>query len=410
VPRKAANLTRHWGLDPGISFLNHGSFGACPVPVLEHQRRLRERMEAQPVQFLARDLEPLLDAARAALAAFVGADPADLAWVANATTGVNSVLRSLALSRGDELLTTDHEYNACRNALDVVAERAGAVVVVAEVPFPLSSADQVVEAVLAGVTARTRIALLDHVTSQTGLVLPMAQLVRELDRRGVDTLVDGAHAPGMLDLDLDGLGAAYFTGNCHKWLCAPKGAAFLHVRRDRRERVRPLVVSHGANSPRRDRSRFHLEFDWVGTADPTAVLCVPEAIRFMGSLLPGGWTELRRSNRRLALHARDELCRTLGAAPPCPDGMIGSMAALPLPPGPDEAPDSALYTDPLQAELLERWGIEAPVIPWPAPPARLIRISAQVYNRFEQYQLLAGALKALLAEAPVKPPLRPATA
>jgi isopenicillin-N epimerase len=410
VPRKAANLTRHWGLDPGISFLNHGSFGACPVPVLEHQRRLRERMEAQPVQFLARDLEPLLDAARAALAAFVGADPADLAWVANATTGVNSVLRSLALSRGDELLTTDHEYNACRNALDVVAERAGAVVVVAEVPFPLSSADQVVEAVLAGVTARTRIALLDHVTSQTGLVLPMAQLVRELDRRGVDTLVDGAHAPGMLDLDLDGLGAAYFTGNCHKWLCAPKGAAFLHVRRDRRERVRPLVVSHGANSPRRDRSRFHLEFDWVGTADPTAVLCVPEAIRFMGSLLPGGWTELRRRNRGLALGARDELCRALGAAPPCPDEMIGSMAALPLPPGPDEAPDSALYTDPLQAELLERWGIEAPVIPWPAPPARLIRISAQVYNRFEQYQLLAGALKALLAEAPVKPPLRPATA
>ena len=410
MPRDAVDLSRHWCLDPGIRFLNHGSFGACPIPVLEHQRNLRDRMEAQPVQFLARELDPLLDAARAELAAFVGADPEDLAWVANATTGVNSVLQSLVLSRGDELLVTDHEYNACRNALDVVAERAGATVVVAPVPFPLSSADQVVEAVLAGVTGRTRIALLDHVTSQTGLVLPMEQLVRELDRRGVDTLVDGAHAPGMLELDLDGLGAAYFTGNCHKWLCAPKGAAFLHVRRDRRERVRPLVISHGANSPRRDRSRFHLEFDWVGTADPTAVLCVPAAIRFMGSLLPGGWTELRRSNRRLALHARDELCRALGAAPPCPDEMIGSMAALPLPPGPDEAPDSALYTDPLQAQLLERWGIEAPVIPWPAPPARLIRISAQVYNRFEQYQLLAGALKALLAEAPANPSLRPAPA
>jgi isopenicillin-N epimerase len=410
VPRIAADLTRHWCLDPGISFLNHGSFGACPVPVLEEQRRLRDRMEAQPVQFLARELEPLLDAARAELAAFVGADPADLAWVANATTGVNSVLQSLALSRGDELLATDHEYNACRNALDVVAERAGATVVVAAVPFPLSSADQVVEGVLAAVTGRTRLALLDHVTSQTGLVLPIRQLVTELDRRGVDTLVDGAHAPGMLDLDLDELGAAYFTGNCHKWLCAPKGAAFLHVRRDRRERVRPLVISHGANSPRRDRSRFHLEFDWVGTADPTAVLCVPEAIRFMGSLLPGGWPELRRCNRRLALAGRDELCRSLAAAPPCPDDMIGSMAALPLPPGAGEALDSALYTDPLQAELLERWGIEVPVIPWPAPPARLVRISAQVYNRFEEYQLLAGALNALLAEDATPPSPRPATA
>jgi isopenicillin-N epimerase len=406
VPRNAVDLSRHWCLDPGISFLNHGSFGACPIPVLEHQQCLRDRMEAQPVRFLARELEALLDAARAALAAFVGADPTDLAWVTNATTGVNSVLQSLALSRGDELLVTDQEYNACRNALDVVAERAGATVVVAAVPFPLSSADQVVEAVLARVSGRTRIALLDHVTSQTGLVLPIRQLVQELDRRGVDTLVDGAHAPGMLELDLDGLGAAYFTGNCHKWLCAPKGAAFLHVRRDRCERVRPLVISHGANSPRRDRSRFHLEFDWVGTADPTAVLCVPEAIRFMGSLLPGGWTELRRSNRRLALQARDELCRALGAAPPCPDGMIGSMAAVPLPPAAGQQPDAAPGADPLQVELLERWHLEVPVIPWPAPPDRLIRISAQVYNRSEEYRQLADALSIVVARESVSLPSR----
>jgi isopenicillin-N epimerase len=214
----------------------------------------------------------------------------------------------------------------------------------------------------------------------------------------------------MLDLDLDGLGAAYFTGNCHKWLCAPKGAAFLHVRRDRRARVRPLVISHGANSPRRDRSHFHLEFDWVGTTDPTAVLCVPEAIRFVGSLLPGGWPELRRRNRQLALEARDELCRALGAEPPCPDEMLGSMAALPLPPGAAGAPASALYTDPLQAELLERWRIEVPIIPWPAPPARLVRISAQLYNSLEQYRLLADALTMLLAEARARPSPRPAPA
>lgn len=391
-------LRQYWLLDPEVSFLNHGSFGACPIPVLEHQRQLRERLERQPVQFLARDLESLLDEARRQLAAFVGAAPEDLAWVSNATTGVNAVLQSLPFSPGDELLTTDHEYNACHNALEFVARRAGATVVVVAVPFPIASPDEVVEAVLSKATRRTRIALLDHVTSQTGLVLPVRQLVRELAGRGIDTLVDGAHAPGMLELALDDLGAAYFTGNCHKWVCAPKGAAFLHVRRDLRERVRPVVISHGANSTRADRSRFHLEFDWVGTDDPTAVLCVPEAIRFMGSLLPGGWPELRRRNRQLAVQARDELCRGLGIEPPCPDEMIGSMAALPLPPGEPEALASALYTDELQSALIERWRIEVPIIPWPAPPWRLVRISAQIYNRPEQYRRLADALAELLAE------------
>jgi isopenicillin-N epimerase len=269
---------------------------------------------------------------------------------------------------------------------------------VAPVPFPLGSPDEVVDAVLSRVTARTRLALIDHVTSPTGLVLPIERLVRELAGRGVETLVDGAHAPGMLELSLDELGAAYFTGNCHKWLCAPKGAAFLHVRRDRRNRVRPLVISHGANSPRRDRSRYHLEFDWTGTDDPTAWLSVPAAIRFMGGLVEGGWPELRRRNRRLALQARDELCRALGVAPGCPDEMVGSMAALPLPFGAAGSTTSALYTDELQSALLRRFRIEVPIIPWPAPPARLVRISAQVYNRPDQYRHLAAALVELLAD------------
>jgi len=403
VIRNDLDLRQHWGLDPEITFLNHGSFGACPLAVLEHQRQLRERMERQPVQFLARELEPLLDQARSELASFLGAAAEDLAWLSNATTGVNAVLQSLAFGPGDELLTTDHEYNACRNALEHVAGRSGATVVVAPVPFPLGSPDEVVDAVLSRVTARTRLALIDHVTSPTGLVLPIERLVRELAGRGVETLVDGAHAPGMLELSLDELGAAYFTGNCHKWLCAPKGAAFLHVRRDRRNRVRPLVISHGANSPRRDRSRYHLEFDWTGTDDPTAWLSVPAAIRFMGGLVEGGWPELRRRNRRLALQARDELCRALGVEPGCPDEMVGSMAALPLPPGAPGSTTSALYTDELQSALLRRFQIEVPIIPWPAPPARLVRISAQVYNRPEQYRRLAAALVELLADGDRQP-------
>jgi len=392
------NYVRHWALDPETVFLNHGSFGACPTEVLEYQHRLRERIERQPVQFFVRDLEPLLDRARDELATFLGADAQDLVWIPNATAAVNAVLRSLELRPDDELLTTDHEYNACRNVLDFVAQRSGARVVVARVPFPLDSAEQVVDAVLDRATPRTRLALLDHVTSQTGLVLPIERLVRELNDRDVETMVDGAHAPGMLPLDVPAVGAAYYTGNCHKWICAPKGAAFLHVRHDRQQEVRPIAISHGANSPRPDRSRYLVEFDWVGTDDPSAFLSVPEAIRFMGSLLPGGWPALREHNRELTLHGRRAICEALGIAPPCPDEMIGSLASIPLPAGANASPASPLYADPLQLELLDRFGIEVPVIPWPAPPRRLIRISAQLYNSPEQYDSLASALGELFQD------------
>src|SRR5207253_1137738 len=248
----------------------------------------------------------------------------DLAFVPNATTGANTVIRSLQLQPGDELLTTDHAYNACRNALRW-HERHGAKVVVAAVPWPIASPRQVSDAVLGAVTPRTRLVLLDHVSSTTGLIFPVELIVGLLSERGIDTIIDGAHAPGMLPLNVRGIGAAYFTGNCHKWLCAPKGAAFLHVRRDRQAGIRPLVVSHGANAPRTDRSRFRLEFDWTGTADPTAYLTVPEALRYLGGLMAGGWPALMARNREVALAARRILCATLGVASPAPDAMIGSL-------------------------------------------------------------------------------------
>ncbi len=386
-----------WPLDPSLVFLNHGSFGSCPRPVLEFQRELRDRMEREPITFFVRDLESLLDAARDSLAGFVGADPQDLVGIGNATAGVNTVLRSLQFRPGDELLVTDQEYNACRNALDFAAQRAGARVVVAPVPFPVRRAGQVIEAIMERVTPRTRLAMLDHVTSQTGLVLPVKTLVRELHHRGVETLIDGAHAPGMVPLNLRDLGAGYYTGNCHKWLCAPKGAAFLHVRRDLQSFIRPLVISHGANSPRSDRSRFLIEFGWTGTSDPTAFLAVPKAIDFMGSLSPEGWPALRRRNRDLALAARRVLGRSLGIQAPSPDSMIGSLAALPIPDAAElTVPKSPLYVDALQEALLTRHGIEVPVIPWPAPPRRVLRISAQLYNHLGHYEQLAAALKAEL--------------
>ena len=293
-------------------------------------------------------------------------------------------------------MATDHTYNACRNALDAASARAGAHIVVATLPFPVATPEQMLGAVLARVGPRTRLALVDHVTSPTGLVLPIERLVRELAARGVDALVDGAHAPGMVPLDLRALGAAYYTGNCHKWICAPKGSGFLYVRRDRQQGVRPLVISHGANSARLDRSRFRLEFDWVGTTDPTAYLTVPAAIRYMGSLLPGGWPALMAHNRMTALAARDRLCTALGVPPPAPDSMIGSLAALPVPEGFTPAGRDG-ERDALHLALFDRYGLELPIFTWAALGCRILRVSAQLYNSAADYERLAEALTALRA-------------
>jgi isopenicillin-N epimerase len=395
-----------WPLDPAVDFMNHGSFGAAPTAVLEAQAAIRQRMEAEPVAFFSRDLEGLLAAARGALGPFVGADPDDLAFTDNATTGVNAVLRWLPLGAGDELLTTDHEYNACRNVLAAAASATGARLVVVPLPFPTEGPADVLERILAAVTPRTRLAVVDHVTSATALVLPIEELVAELAARGVDTLVDGAHAPGMLDVQLDQLGAAYYVGNLHKWVCAPKGSAFIHVRRDRQSGFHPLVVSHGANSDRTDVSRFRLESDWTGTRDPSAWLSVPTALEYIGGLLPGGWSAVRLRNRDLALRGRDLLCAALAITSPAPDAMLGSMASVPLPEesaaGRVQGVD--LYGDPIHDGLMAR-GFQTMITPWPARPdggpgRRLIRISAALHNDLDQFERLASALLEVLTEQP----------
>jgi isopenicillin-N epimerase len=410
-----SDLARQWPLDSAITFLNHGSFGATPREVLEAQRAWRDRMEAQPVQFLARDLPALLAEARTSLGAFVGADPDDLAFVTNATGAVNAVVRSLRFEPGDELLTTDHEYNATINVLRHVAERDRASVVVARIPFPTPGPDAVVDAILAATTDRTRLALLSHVTSPTALVFPVERIVAALAERGVETLVDGAHAPGMLPLDLDRLGAAWYTGNLHKWVCAPKGAAFLHARHDRQAGIRPSTISHGANAVlggsggHGGSTRYRAEFDWQGTLDPTPWLAVADALRCVEALVDGGWPAIMTRNRELTLQARVRLAEVIGLDPArlAPGSMVGSMVALPLPSsGPlamAGAGSSPLDTDPLQQVLLDQFRIEVPIYPWPVPAAespdaarRLIRVSSALHNGADDVERLVAALETLL--------------
>ena len=383
-----------WNLDDKITFLNHGSFGACPQQVLAEQNRLRARLESEPVRFFIRDFFPLLDAARKAVAAFIKADSDDLAFVTNATTGVNTVLRSLHLAPGDEIMVTDQGYAACTNAAQVVSEIGHASLKSVAMPFPVASEDEIVAAILATVTSKTRLAIIDHITSPTALIYPVHKIVKELAARNVDVLVDGAHAPGMVALDLRTLAPAYYTGNCHKWLCAPKGSAFLYVRADRRDAVMPLVISHGLKWPTAKRSHYHNLFDWPGTFDPTPYLSVPFAIAYLGSLLPGGWEELCHNNHRKVVNARSLLCRELGLEIVAPEHLLGAMATMILPHSPQYRPDPQAEIHPLQDALFHQFGIEVPVMSW--ANRLLLRISAQLYNHEAEYLKLLAALRQLV--------------
>jgi isopenicillin-N epimerase len=379
-------LRAHWTLDPEIRFLNHGSFGACPKPGWPCSRSCGQRSMRRCCSW--RELERRVDDVRATPRRSSARRPRTCRRL-NATTGVNAVLRSLSSGPATRSCSRTGATTPAATRR-VRGQRTGAR---GDRPRPVPAlSGRRAGGRAAAVTPRTRLALLDHVTSPTGLVFPIAELVGALRERGIETLVDGAHAPGMLALDLAALGAAYYTGNLHKWVCAPKGAAFLYVRRELQRQIRPTVLSHGANSPRTDRSRFRLEFDFSGTDDPSAFLCVPECLRFLGGLFTGGWDELRRKNRELALRGRALLCETLDTPAPAPEEMIGSLAAVPLPEGRPSARPDAFAIDPLQRALFERHRIEVPVFPWPGPPRRLVRISAQAW-RAAEYAALAEALR-----------------
>lgn len=380
----------HWSLDEGVAFLNHGSFGATPRSVLAVQAELRARLEREPVAFFERFLPEALAESRHEVARWVNADPAGLVFVPNASTGVATTLANVELAEGDELLVTDHAYGACHNAFLYSAERAGVRLVVARFPFPGTTADAIVDGITEAISDRTRLALIDHVTSPTGVVLPLERVLNVLASRGVDVVVDGAHAPGMVPVDITALAAAgmtYYTANGHKWPCAPKGAAFLWVREDRREGFHPLTISHGLTQPLADgTTRFRAEHDWTGTDDPTAYLGFATAIEHVGRMMPGGWPAIRERNRELALAMRDRLAAAFDTPAPTTDDLIGSLAAMPLPP----TLRPGVCAAELHAELYDVHRVQVPVYDW--GDRRILRVAPHLHTDMADLERLLEAL------------------
>ena len=386
-----SHLAKHWNLDSDCVFLNHGSFGATPNEIRLEQRKWQDLLEDEPVRFYEDLAMEFMENSRKALAIMLECDAEDLALVENATTGVNTVLRSLEFNAGDEILVPDHAYQACRNAIDFVAQRWGVKVVTVNIPFPIEGPQTAFDIIMAGVTERTVLAMIDTVTSPTGLVMPFEQLTMKLEAKGVAVLLDAAHGIGMVPLSLDKLGASYSTSNCHKWMCAPKGSAFLHVRKDLQHDIHPLTISHGMTFPLGDTTRFRHEFDWTGTRDISAACSIPATIEYMENMVDGGWPAIMKHNHDLAMEGRRILCERLGLDEPCPEDMIACIATLELPEGGD-AGIPLHEPDPLHKVLQDKYGIQVPVWSWESPKGRYIRISAQLYNHVDEYHYLADAL------------------
>lgn len=388
---------RSWALDPSLTFLNHGSYGSSPRSVLEAQAEYRARMERDPVRFFKVDLERLLDGVRERIGQLVNCRADDVAPMPNATVALRTVIWNANLKPGDEVLITDHEYMSIVNELERYCAATGAKIVQVKVPFPVASPQDVTDAVMAGVTPRTKLAILAHITSATSLIFPMDQIVPALMKQGIEVCVDGAHTPGQIPVDVRGLAPTYYVGSFHKWLCAPKGTGFLYVRADKQKGYRPWALSSRAHKVRPERALYLRDFDYVGTNDYTGILCVPHAIDALTKLLPGGLPELMRRNHELALKARDIVCKALEVDAPAPDEMHGSMASILLPePAEEMLSRKTVYDDPLQDELFDNHRIIAPI--WRlSDNRRIVRVSAQLYNTPEQYERLGAALVRELA-------------
>jgi isopenicillin-N epimerase len=379
-------MREHFLLDPDVVFLNHGSFGACPREVIAAQQHWVLEMERNPVEFLGRRSAQLLAQARERLAGYLGADAADLVFVPNATTGVNIVARSLALSPGDEILSTDHEYGACEATWQRVCEQTGALWRKVEIPLPFEQ-ERFAERMLSAIGPRTRVIFVSHLTSTTALVFPLAALCAGARARGVLTLIDGAHAPGQIDVALDALGADFYTGNAHKWLCAPKGSGFLHARREHHERLHATVTSWGYVAGMQGHTGFDAytgrtvlerRLQWQGTRDISAWLALPAAIDFVTR---EPWLRARGRSHERAIALMHRVAGRYALPVIAEDGDFAQMVPLPVPHGDAEA---------LRARLFGEHRIEVPVTTHGG--RSFVRVSVQGYTTDQELAVLENAL------------------
>jgi isopenicillin-N epimerase len=376
-----SGLKSQFLLDPSVIFLNHGSFGACPQPVFEAYQRWQLEMERQPVAFLHRRYDALMNEARAKLAAFVGTDADNLIFLPNATVGINLVVRSLPLKPGDEILATNHEYGAVDYTWEFICQKTGAHYVRHPISLPVTSPDAFVEALWSAVTPRTKVIAISHITSPTALIFPVEEICRRARDMGILTVIDGAHTPGHIDLNLESIGADFYTGNCHKWLSAPKGSGFLYARPEHHKTLEPLVISWGYG----DDSTFASRNQWQGTRDIAAYLSVAAAIDFQEA---NQWDKVRQHCHALASETRAKLAELTGLPPISPDSVdwFGQMVTIPLP---------LLDTLDLKRRLYDEFCVEVPVITWENQP--FIRVSFQGYNTAEDADALIAAMKILLS-------------
>jgi isopenicillin-N epimerase len=371
-------------LNDDIVFLNHGSFGACPRPVFETYQKWQHELERDPIDFLARRAQDLLLESRTELASYLGTTAERMVFVPNATHGINIVARSLRLEPGDEILTTNHEYGAVNNTWRFNFEQRGIKYINHPIPLPVTTPEEFVDRLWQGVTPRTKVITFSHITSPTALIFPAELICKRAREEGILTVIDGAHAPGQIDLDLDAMGVDYYTGNCHKWLCSPKGAAFLYATPGREDALEPLVVSHGWSRRHEDKSKFHDYFDWTGTMDPAAYISVGAAVRFQ---IENDWHSVRAACHQLASQTRDRINELTGLEPVCPDSTdwFSQMFVARLPEATAEKLDEVLWPE---------YKIEIPLPEWNGEA--LVRDSVQAYNTPEHMERLLGAIEKYL--------------